>query len=151
VDEVRVFHPLFKSENPAAVADFREDLSAHSEDIYKGALVDTGFWALARKLYQDAVKDSKVRTEAARKENPGASGNQRSADDDTPVATAEQLIGKEVVRFQGFRVAFFALDSDSKLACLDPESGEPRRHEGDYIVLNRIVSLKEDAGKGTNT
>ena len=41
--------------------------------------------------------------------------------------------GYESVRFQGLRVAYF---------CVDRES------EGGKVVLNRIVSLKEDAGKG---
>ncbi len=41
--------------------------------------------------------------------------------------------GWETVRFQGLRVAYF---------CLDPDSTDEK------IVLNRIVSLKEDAGKG---
>ncbi|KAK5175598.1 Glutaminyl-tRNA synthetase [Saxophila tyrrhenica] len=36
------------------------------------------------------------------------------------------------VRFQGLRTAFFALDTDS---------------EGEKVVINRIVSLKEDTGK----
>jgi glutaminyl-tRNA synthetase len=147
IDEVRVFHQLFKSENPAAAPDFRADLNPHSEDVYRGALIEAGFWSLARKLYTDAAHESRTRTERARQENPGASGEERAADDDTPVATAEQLIGKEVVRFQGLRVAYFALDSDAKIACLEDEAGEPGRREGDYLVLNRIVSLKEDVGK----
>ncbi|CCX04759.1 tRNA synthetases class I, catalytic domain-containing protein [Pyronema domesticum] len=41
-------------------------------------------------------------------------------------------IGPESVRFQALRVAYFAMDSDST---------------EDKIVLNRIVTLKEDAGK----
>ena len=40
--------------------------------------------------------------------------------------------GLETVRFQGLRVAYFCLDKDTT---------------NDKIVLNRIVSLKEDAGK----
>ncbi|KAK7419424.1 Glutaminyl-tRNA synthetase [Neonectria punicea] len=40
--------------------------------------------------------------------------------------------GPETVRFQAMRVAYFAMDSDST---------------DDKIVLNRIVSLKEDSGK----
>ena len=39
---------------------------------------------------------------------------------------------KSSVRFQGLRTAFFAEDSDSN---------------EDKVILNRIVSLKEDAGK----
>ncbi|KAI9830593.1 MAG: hypothetical protein M1826_004619 [Phylliscum demangeonii] len=42
--------------------------------------------------------------------------------------------GPETVRFQGLRVAYFCLDKDQS------EEGK--------VVLNRIVSLKEDAGKG---
>ena len=40
--------------------------------------------------------------------------------------------GPETVRFQGMRMGYF---------CVDKES------EGDKVVLNRIVSLKEDTGK----
>jgi glutaminyl-tRNA synthetase len=147
VDETRIFHPLFTSENPTAADDFRADLSPNSEEVVRGALVEVGFWPLARGLYADAVRDSRARTERARHENPGASRSERTEKNDTPIATAEQLVGEEVVRFQGLRVAYFALDSDAKIACLKDEASEPGRREGDYIVLNRIVSLKEDVGK----
>ena len=40
--------------------------------------------------------------------------------------------GPETVRFQALRVAYFAMDKDST---------------DEKIVLNRIVSLKEDVGK----
>ncbi|KAJ2903785.1 putative glutaminyl-tRNA synthetase [Zalerion maritima] len=52
-----------------------------------------------------------------------------------PEAAGESELGKggpESVRFQAMRVAYFAMDSDST---------------DDRVVLNRIVSLKEDAGK----
>ncbi|KAG6038807.1 hypothetical protein E4U41_003642 [Claviceps citrina] len=52
-----------------------------------------------------------------------------------PEAAGESELGKggpESVRFQAMRVAYFAMDSDST---------------DEKIVLNRIVSLKEDAGK----
>jgi glutaminyl-tRNA synthetase len=52
-----------------------------------------------------------------------------------PEAAGENELGKggpETVRFQALRVAYFAMDKDST---------------DDKIVLNRIVSLKEDAGK----
>lgn len=39
----------------------------------------------------------------------------------------------ESVRFQGVRVGYFCLDKESR---------------GDSVVLNRIVSLKEDPNKG---
>jgi glutaminyl-tRNA synthetase len=44
----------------------------------------------------------------------------------------EGIVGKESVRFQATRVGYFAMDSDSK----------PGK-----MVLNRIVTLKEDKGK----
>ncbi|TGO47226.1 hypothetical protein BOTNAR_0536g00060 [Botryotinia narcissicola] len=52
-----------------------------------------------------------------------------------PEAAGESELGKggpESVRFQAMRVAYMAMDSDST---------------EDKIILNRIVSLKEDAGK----
>ncbi|KIP10691.1 hypothetical protein PHLGIDRAFT_125388 [Phlebiopsis gigantea 11061_1 CR5-6] len=112
VDEARVFHQLFRSENPAAATpDFTADVAPHSRDVVRGALVE-------------------------------------AADAGTPHATSAQLVGKECVRFQGLRVAYFALDKDAALACLEePEDVVPERRAGDRIVLNRIVSLKEDSGK----
>jgi glutaminyl-tRNA synthetase len=48
-------------------------------------------------------------------------------------APADDLkVSPETVRFQGMRVAYFCLDRDSS---------------ADSVVLNRIVSLKEDAKK----
>ena len=49
---------------------------------------------------------------------------------------AKGVVDKSSVRFQGLRTAFFALDADSD------DLGE-----GGKVVLNRIVSLKEDTGK----
>lgn len=46
---------------------------------------------------------------------------------------AGKKAGPETVRFQGLRVAYF---------CMDQDTADGR------VVLNRIVSLKEDAGKG---
>ncbi|EPQ59008.1 glutaminyl-tRNA synthetase [Gloeophyllum trabeum ATCC 11539] len=147
VDETRIFHRLFRSDNPAAVEpDFRVDINPNSLEVVKGALVEVGFWELAKKAYEDAKREGKERTDAARANQ--ATNVNALASDDTPVATSEQLVGKECVRFQGLRVAYFALDKDSWVACLDEKEGvKPGRREGDYIVLNRIVSLKEDAGK----
>ncbi|KAI2632613.1 glutaminyl-tRNA synthetase [Hypomontagnella submonticulosa] len=52
-----------------------------------------------------------------------------------PEAAGESELGKggpESIRFQAMRIAYFAVDSDST---------------DDHIILNRIVALKEDAGK----
>lgn len=48
--------------------------------------------------------------------------------------TGRETVAPETVRFQGMRVAYFALDKD---------------YSGDKVILNRIVSLKEDAAKST--
>ncbi|OJT10371.1 hypothetical protein TRAPUB_13130 [Trametes pubescens] len=156
VHETRIFHQLFKSENPAAaVPDFLADINPDSLEIVKGAMVEVGFWRLAKKAFADAKAESTQRTNAALKATAEASGPvvkgaPTHEHDDTPKATSEQLVGKECIRFQGLRVAYFAVDKDSKLATLEEaESIEAGRREGDYLVLNRIVSLKEDSGKST--
>jgi glutaminyl-tRNA synthetase len=143
VDETRIFHQLFKSDNPLnATPDFKADINPNSLEIIKGAMVEIGFWALAKRLLAEARRESQARTEEALRNNP------RDPHDDTPHPTIEQLVGKECMRFQGLRVAYFALDKDARVACLDGvEDVAPVRGQGDFLVLNRIVSLKEDSGK----
>ncbi|KAI0031675.1 glutaminyl-tRNA synthetase [Vararia minispora EC-137] len=145
IDETRIFHQLFKSDNPAAAPDFRADVNPDSLEVIKGAVVEVGFYELAKRAYLEAKRESTERTAAALKENTGVN----TGDGDTPKITSGQLIGPECVRFQGLRTAFFALDNvDAKLAVLDEADNiVPGRRDGDCIVLNRIVSLKEDAGK----
>jgi len=147
IDETRIFHPLFKSENPqAAKPDFKADINPNSLETVKGALIEVGFWTQAKKAIVEARADSSERTKKAL-ENEAISSPH---DKDAPVPTSEQLVGKECVRFQGLRVAYFALDSDSVLSSIDePEDTVPGRRDGDKIILNRIVSLKEDSGKNT--
>ncbi|KZS88346.1 glutaminyl-tRNA synthetase [Sistotremastrum niveocremeum HHB9708] len=145
VDETRIFYPLFKSDNPlAAKPDWKADISPHSMDIVKGAMVEIGFWKLAKQAFNQARLESQARTEKALREEDTSRGK----DDDTPKVTSEQLVGKECVRFQGLRVAYFALDKDAKVASVDEaEDVVPGRRDGDFLVLNRIVTLKEDASK----
>ncbi|KAH6635654.1 tRNA synthetases class I, catalytic domain-containing protein [Chaetomium sp. MPI-SDFR-AT-0129] len=103
--EVRLYNPLFKSDNPAGVeGGYLNDLNPESEIVYPDAVIESGF--------------DEVRARAP-----------------WPEAAGEDKLGKggpESVRFQGMRVAYFAMDSDST---------------DDKIVLNRIVSLKEDKEK----
>ncbi|KAF9226642.1 glutaminyl-tRNA synthetase [Gyrodon lividus] len=144
VDETRIFYPLFKSDNPlAAVPDFKADIDPHSIDVVKGAMVEVGFWPLTRESVKNALAESRARAEKSK-----ADGAEQSLDPDTPVVIPEQLVGQECIRFQGLRVAYFAVDSDSRLSTLDDLENPCGRSQGDYLVLNRIVSLKEDAGKG---
>ncbi|KAG6831381.1 hypothetical protein H0H92_010983 [Tricholoma furcatifolium] len=143
VDETRIFHRLFKSDRPSGDV---SDLQPNSLEVVKGALIEVGFWALAKRSFIEARREAAARTEKAAKENETT---EVAPGDDTPHATSEQLVGKECVRFQGLRVGYFALDKDARLACLDePDAAKPSRNQGDYLVLNRIVSLKEDSGKG---
>lgn len=143
VVETRIFHQLFKSLNPlAAEGGFKADVDPNSLEVIKGAMVEVGFWSLAKSSLTEARRESRLRTEQALKDSaPAVPG-----DEDTPHATAEQLVGMECIRFQGLRVAYFAVDKDSRLAVLD-ENGDGSPKQGDYLVLNRIVSLKEDSGK----
>ncbi|RDB22773.1 putative glutamine--tRNA ligase [Hypsizygus marmoreus] len=141
VDETRIFHRLFKSDRPTGDA---ADIQPNSLEVVKGALVEVGFWPLAKLSIENARKEAKARTEKAHKEN----AMDEKPDDDTPHVTSEQLVGKECVRFQGLRVAYVALDKDARVACLDEPANVPAaRKQGDYLILNRIVSLKEDSGK----
>ena len=147
VDETRIFHRLFKSDNPLAVEpNYKADIDPDSLETVKGALVEVGFWILAKRAYGEAVRESRERTERALAENATEAS---PADSDTPAVTSAQLVGRECVRFQGLRVAYFALDNkDARIACLDEVGSTPAgRRQGDYLVLNRIVSLKEDSGK----
>ncbi|CAE6470580.1 unnamed protein product [Rhizoctonia solani] len=150
IDETRIFHSLFKSDNPAATDDFLADINPNSLDVIKGAMVEVGFWPLAKRCMSDALKESRERTEKALKEESVGEGvgSGAAGHNDTPMPTAEQLVGNEVVRFQGLRVAYFALDKEARVGCFaEPNDATPGRREGDKLVLNRIVSLKEDAGK----
>jgi glutaminyl-tRNA synthetase len=143
VDETRIFHQLFKSDQPSA--DFLDDVDPNSLEVIRGAMVETGFWSLAKRALTEARRESKERTDKALKDS---AKDESSPDDDTPRVTSEQLVGNECIRFQGLRVAYFAVDKDSRLACLDEAAGvAPARKQGDHLVLNRIVSLKEDSGK----
>ncbi|KAJ7507980.1 glutamine-tRNA ligase [Mycena galericulata] len=143
VDETRIFHQLFKSDQPSK--DFLDDVDSNSLEVVKGAMIETGFWSLAKRALTEARRDGKERTEKALKASAQADS---LPGDDTPHATSEQLVGNECIRFQGLRVAYFAVDKDSRLACLDEADGiEPVRKQDDYLILNRIVTLKEDSGK----
>ncbi|KAL8729403.1 MAG: hypothetical protein Q9181_005027 [Wetmoreana brouardii] len=105
--EVRIFNPLFKSENPdAADGGYLKDINPQSEEIYPDAMIETG------------IED--IRRRAPWPEEEGEKGKKGEA-------------GWESVRFQGMRVGYFCMDRDTEVG---------------KVVLNRIVSLKEDTGKG---
>lgn len=106
--EVRIHHQLFHSDNPNDnPAGFLADINPNSEEIIKGAMIETGYHELAAnapwpKVSKDEGKDDKNAPES--------------------------------IRFQALRVGYFCADSDSIK---------------EKIVLNRIVTLKEDVTKKT--
>ena len=107
--EVRSFNALFKSENPdSAEGGFMNDINPKSEEIYPNAMIEVGVNEIRRRAPW-----------------PEEEGEKNIANKDA---------GFETVRFQGMRVAYFAMDRDST---------------DEKAVLNRIVGLKEDSGKGT--
>ncbi|KAL8964091.1 MAG: hypothetical protein Q9183_004710 [Haloplaca sp. 2 TL-2023] len=115
---VRAFNPLFKSNNPAAHPDgFLADINPDSEQIFPDAMIETGFEEIKRRAPWPAEAGEKQRVESG----------------ETDAKRTEQgAPGPETVRFQGMRVAYFCVD---------------RETTGDELILNRIVTLKEDVGK----
>ena len=83
-------------------------------DIYANAMVDIGFDEVKRRAPWPAAEGEKSETHAG---EAGVDGH---------------IVNPETVRFQGMRVAYFAMDRDST---------------EEKVVLNRIVALKDDAGK----
>lgn len=104
--EVRIFNRLFLSDNPDAhpSGNFLNDINPDSEEIFTDAVMECGF----KKIHE-------------RKPWPRESKE-----------VPNLHPGNWDVRFQGMRVAYFALDEV--------------REDG-KVVLNKIVGLKEDAGK----
>jgi glutaminyl-tRNA synthetase len=134
IDEVRIYHRLFKSDNPSS--DFRSDVNPDSLEVVKGSMVEIGFWTLAQKAIADARKEFDKKTLPA----------SAASDSSVPNATVKGQVGNECVRFQALRVGYFALDKDARVACLDG-SLPAQRSADDSVILNRIVTLKEDSGK----
>ena len=122
--KVRIINPLFKSANPSAHPNgFLSDINPNSEEVFPNAMVETGFQEVKSRApwpAQAGEKDVAVSTS-----NPlSGSGDER---DVNPISAPP-----ETVRFQGMRMGYYCVDKDSA---------------GDELVLNQIVTLKEDAGK----
>ena len=128
VDKLWVFHRLFKSDLP--LGDMA-DLEPKSLEIVKGVIIETGFWSLAKWSINLARKEVKARTEKALKEIEVSEGS------DALHPTSEQLVGNECVWFQGLHVAYFALDKDTQVACLD-EANKFDMHYG-LLAPKQIV------------
>lgn len=148
IDEVRYFLPLFKTEPPPA--DFESDINPDSLVVYRNAVIEPAFYNVAKKAINDAKKDSEERTKKAKAEmaaNEVTKSGKVEHLEDEPTVDAASLVGPENVRFQGMRLAYFTLDRESSVKALEEGSAVEGKAEGDKIILNRIVSLKEDMGK----
>jgi glutaminyl-tRNA synthetase len=84
--QVRLFNPLFKSNNPDAHPEgFLADLTSNSEDCFDNAIIEVGF--------------HEIRKNSPWRENEGG--------------VPEERRRPETVRFQAMRTGYFCLDSDS--------------------------------------
>ncbi|KAI9805091.1 MAG: hypothetical protein M1825_000925 [Sarcosagium campestre] len=122
--EVRIFNVLFKSEKmDDSQADEAQAATARTEKapVAKPSFLDD-VNPKSEEVYENALIETgleEIRRRAPWPEEGGEKG-------------AGTKAGWETVRFQGMRVAYFSMDQDS---------------EGGKVILNRIVSLKEDSGK----
>ena len=134
--EVRIINPLFKSDNPAAHPEgFLKDVNPDSEEIFPNAMIETGFEEIRRRAPWPAEagekavgNEAKTNEEHAKNDASTMPSNVEADGGDSFKAAARP----ETVRFQGMRMGYF---------CVDKESSAEK------LVLNRIVSLKEDTGK----
>lgn len=128
IAETRIFSRLFKSDDPASLGDdYIKDIDPESLKRVDGAVVEVGVWKVIEDSLARAKKVVEERKEQAKKDGTEA---------------PPQVDGVEAIRFQGQRVAYFALDLDSELKEGGLGKGE------DKLVLNLIAPLKQDAGAG---
>ncbi|KDN48497.1 putative glutamine-tRNA ligase [Tilletiaria anomala UBC 951] len=163
IDEARIFHRLFTVSNPGAEDDILSTLDRNSLEVHKGAMIETGFWTVAARAFAGAQAEAeersrsaeKMRSREAQKEAGVLSDLPASSGEGAPKSSTGQLVGNEVVRFQAMRIAYFTVDREAVLPALDSadklqrlaqeEEGSGRSVDaGNRIVLNRIISLKED-------
>ena len=130
-----MFNPLFNTDNPANADDFLVDLNPNSLQVAKNAMVEVGIWDVATAGLKAAREETRQREEKAKK--AGNDSSMQSSD----------LVGFECVRFQGLRTAYFCIDKESKIKSVDEGLEQVKHSEGDRLVLNTIVGLKEDTSK----
>ena len=106
-------------------------------------MLEVGIFRVAEMAMAQAKREAHERVQQAAQLAENALGKDAAQSvqaHDASQASASSTVGKECVRFQAMRVGYFAADSDSSMALF----GDQAPH---HLVLNRIVSLKEDAGK----
>lgn len=146
IDEARLFRPLFKTDDPGNSSDFLSELNPDSLEVVRNAVVEIGFWDIAR------ANISKHKTETAQRLQAAKDRRTEAADAAIIEALEAQRAesGFEEIRFQGLRTAYFCVDNkDTKLsaAAAADSTNLKEKAAGDRLVLNTIVSLKEDKEK----
>lgn len=117
--KVRIINSLFRSANPSAhPSGFLSDINPRSLELFPNAMIETGLEEVRRRAPWPAEVGERDMTESSKTPD--------DADDAASVGPPE------TARFQGMRMGYFCVDKDSR-------PGE--------LILNQIVSLKEDAGK----
>lgn len=132
VAETRIFKQLFKSDDPAALKDYVADVDPESLQIVKGAMIEVGIWDIINSVKKSEKKEVEEQKEITQDPKEALSGGTGG--------------GNERVRFQGLRTAYFCVDSDAKVKALQ-EDGHQGPSDGDELILNWTVSLKEDKTK----
>ena len=138
--KVRIINSLFKSDNPAALGDgLLDDVNPDSETYFSNAMIEVGFEEIRRRAPWPAEAGEKsIEEQIPRNVDVGTAEGQKDtpkAATITDLSTGEvkpAVPGPEAVRFQGMRMGYFCVDKDTT---------------NESLVLNRIVSLKEDSGK----
>ncbi|KAJ2745981.1 Glutaminyl-tRNA synthetase [Coemansia sp. BCRC 34301] len=119
LDEVRVYKPLFKHDNPQDAGEgsdgYLQDVEQDSLVVVKGSIAEIALWDWIKKY-----ANTKVGREELDQQNV------------------------ETIRFQFKRIGYFALDKDTVLTAADIESGQ---FGSAKLIMNRIVTLKEDPKK----
>ena len=140
--EVRVFNPLFQSEQPeSAEGGFLNDIRENSEENY--AMVEIGLRELQRNVVDSEGLESKCSIKSLEVGGPDgveAGGAMNGGENEKHEISSQEVNkmtpepGPEDVRFQALRIGYFCMDRDTTT---------------EKVVLNRIVGLKEDVGKTT--
>ncbi|EHS64839.1 uncharacterized protein PGTG_22518 [Puccinia graminis f. sp. tritici CRL 75-36-700-3] len=105
-------------------------------------MLETGFWSVCERSIRAALL-----------KHPS-----NKSDSETKPNVDLEAVGLENVRFQGMRTAYFTLDKSSSLDPLVSQHSLPESQDHspplfdhhslqNQLVLNWIVSLKEDSGK----
>ena len=159
ISEVRNFGPLFQSAEPAsAPGGLLGDVRDESGEIYRNAKCDIGLLDLMNKSEQvprgekrkrsafaearpaEEMAQTELATPPARapegveklKLEEGRDGAAAAETEGEKRPAWPLLAQPETLRFQAMRMGYY---------CLDEEA------DGDGLIMNRIVTLKEDSGK----